>query len=343
VAQRIQSALEPAFLIDGEEVVVTASIGISMNDQVPINATDILQRADAAMYKAKILGKARYEVSGPMMPSDGAQLFKLEKELRSAVENKEFVIHYQPIVALEDCRIRGFEALVRWRHPELGLVQPGGFITVAEDTGLILQIGAWVLREGCRQMHQWNARFASDDPLTVCVNISPKQFEPNILVKCVKDALEDSGLDPTCLELEVTENLTMQDVVRASKILRDLNDLGVALSLDDFGTGYSSLSYLHTLPIHTLKIDRSFISDLGKRKQSRGIVQTIIALGHNLGMQVIAEGIENVEQLNLLKMLGCDLAQGYLFSRPVDAESAEAMLLARCLGGSLDPSEAIAA
>jgi predicted signal transduction protein with EAL and GGDEF domain len=343
VAQRIQAVLEPAFLISGEEVVVTASIGIAMNDIHPVDAADILQRADAAMYKAKVQGKARYEVSGPMAHSEGAQLFKLEKELRSAVENKEFVVHYQPIVALEDCRIVGFEALVRWLHPQLGLVQPGDFIPIAEDTGLILPIGSWVLREACRQMHQWNVKFASDDPVTVSVNISPKQFEPQNLVKCVQATLEDSGLEPGCLELEVTENLTMQDAVRAAKVLHDLNDLGVSLSLDDFGTGYSSLSYLHRLPMRTLKIDRSFIFELENRRESRGIVQTIIALGHNLGMKVIAEGVENEEQLNILKSLRCDLAQGYLFSRPVDAENAAAMLLARRMGETLSPNRAIAA
>jgi predicted signal transduction protein with EAL and GGDEF domain len=336
VAERIQSVLEPAFLICGQEVVVTASIGIAMNDKYPVDATDILQRADAAMYKAKVRGKARYEISGPAEPSDGAQLFKLEKDLRSAVENKEFVIHYQPLVALEDGRITGFEALVRWHHPDLGLVQPGDFIAVAEDTGLILPIGTWVLREACRQMHLWNIKFAPNDPVRVCVNISPRQFEPQNLVKCVQDALNDSGLEPDCLELEVTENLTMQDAVRASETLHELNELGISLSLDDFGTGYSSLSYLHRLPMRTLKIDRSFIFELEKRRESRGIVQTIIALGHNLGMKVIAEGVENEEQVKILKLMRCDLAQGYFFSPPVDAESAAAMLLARCHGEPLN-------
>jgi predicted signal transduction protein with EAL and GGDEF domain len=343
VAERIQAALEPAFVICGEEVVITASIGIAMNDKYPVDSADILHRADAAMYKAKLHGKARYEVSGPTAHTEGAQLFKFEKDLRNAVENKEFVIHYQPIIALEDCRIRGFEALVRWLHPELGLVQPGDFIPVAEDTGLILPIGTWVLREACRQMQTWNTRFAPDDPVTVYVNISPKQFEPQNLVQCVKGALENSGLDPKCLELEVTENLTMQDAARAAKILRDLNDLGVSLSLDDFGTGYSSLSYLHRLPIRTLKIDRSFIFELENRRESRGIVQTIIALGHNLGMKVIAEGVENEEQFKILKSLRCDLAQGFLFSRPVEAENAAAMLSARRQGETLSPNRAIAA
>jgi predicted signal transduction protein with EAL and GGDEF domain len=343
VAQRIQAALEPAFLICGEEVVVTASVGISINDGDPIDATGILQRADAAMYNAKVLGKARYEISGPVVPTGGAQRFKLEKDLRKAVENNEFVVHYQPIIALPDCRISGFEALVRWQHPELGLIQPAGFIGAAEDTGLILPLGVWILREACRQIQEWNCELASDAPLTVCVNFSPKQFRQEDLVRHVQGALEDSGLEPACLQLEVTENLTMEDAAGALVILQELRQLGVALSLDDFGTGYSSLSYLNQLPIQTLKIDRSFISDLGKRRESRGIVQTIISLGHNLGMQVVAEGVESEAQLKLLKRLRCDLAQGYLFSRPVDAKGAAAMFLARRLSTSFQLGGATAA
>ncbi len=343
VAQRIQAALEPAFLINGTEVVVTASTGISMNDRGSTDATDMLRRADAAMYDAKALGKARFEVSGPIAPSGGEQRFRLEKELRSAVENKEFVVHYQPIVALGSSRIRGFEALVRWRHPERGLVQPGEFIAVAEDTGLIVPIGDWVLREACQQMRAWNAKFALDDPMTVCVNISPRQFESQDIVMCVKKALEISGLEATCLELEVTENLTMQDAARASRVLCGLTDLGVSLSLDDFGTGYSSLSYLHRLPIRKLKIDRSFISEIETRRESCGIVQTIIALGHHLGMEVIAEGVENEDQLRLLEGLRCDLAQGYLFSRPVDAGCVATMLLAKLPGEALSTGAIVAA
>jgi len=337
VAERVQSMLEPAFQIGGMEVFITVSIGISTSGEGPVHVSDILRNADLAMYRAKMLGKARYEIMDPSEPASRIDQFKLECGLRKAIQNNEFDVHYQPIVGLADCRIHSFEALVRWCHPMFGLLQPGEFLAVAEEAGLMAQIGTIVMREACHKMCEWNTRFVSESPVAVCINVSPNQFEPIRFVECVRQVLQDTGLDPRSLELEVTENLTMQDAERATDILRDLSSLGVSLSLDDFGTGYSSLSYLLTFPIRTLKIDRSFVAEIERSQESRSIVQTIIALGHSLGMRVIAEGIESVGQMELLKAFGCDMGQGYLFSSPVEADLVSVMLNSRWLGGTLSP------
>jgi diguanylate cyclase (GGDEF)-like protein len=335
VSKQVQSLLEPTFPIDGHKVQITASIGISVSGENLTNATEIMRTADAAMYKAKTLGKARYEVSDPASHSAASRRFELEQDLRSALKDNELEIYYQPLLRLTDCRIMSFEALVRWRHPILGMIQPGEFIPIAEETGLILSIGGWMMREACRQMHEWNIRFSALEPLTVCVNISPKQFEPHNLVDRVRSILQETGLNPQNLDLEVTENLTMQDAVNAATILRNLADLGVSLSLDDFGTGYSSLSYLTKFPIRTLKIDRSFIAEIEHSSESSAIVNTIIVLGHNLGMKVVAEGVETTAQMEILRRFRSDLAQGYLFSRPVPAQQIPAMLIARNKGETL--------
>jgi predicted signal transduction protein with EAL and GGDEF domain len=340
VAERIQTVLKPPFLISGQEVYISASIGISEGEGRGVDTTTVLRGADTAMYKAKTQGRARYEVSDPIGQAAAAHALRLEHDLRLAIDKQELEVQYQPIVALEDCRITGFEALARWKHPELGYVPPDTFIPIAEDTGLIRSIGKWVMREACRQMRDWNAEFAPNDPVVVCVNIAPRQFEPRKLLACVSEILAETGLGPASLDLEVTENLTMQDAEQAGEILRDLAALGVSISLDDFGTGYSSLSYLHRFPIGTLKIDRSFVAELETSKESREIIQTIIALGHGLGMKVIAEGIENVEQMELLRGLRCDLGQGYLFSRPARTQQVSEMLTARRSGGTLMPKTA---
>jgi len=336
VAERIQAALEPAFLSGEQHIFITASIGISTNDGATTNTSTIMRGADAAMYRAKALGKGRFEISDPVGNAAAAHMLQLENDLRSAIENNEFELFYQPIVSLDNCRMTGFEALVRWNHPTHGVVPPASFIPLAEDTGLILPIGRWILREACRQMKEWNERFTPAGPMVVCVNISPRQFELRNLVACVSEVLEDTGLDACMLELEVTENLTMQDAARAVEMLRSLTDLGVSLSLDDFGTGYSSLSYLHRFPIRTLKIDRSFITQLEQCRESREIVQTIISLGHGLGMRVIAEGIETAAHIEILRMFQCDHGQGYLFSPPVPAWRISELLAAALRGESLE-------
>jgi diguanylate cyclase (GGDEF)-like protein len=335
VSKQIQSVLEPIFSIDGHKVRITVSIGISASGENFINATEIMRTADAAMYRAKELGKARYEVSDPASHIFAARRLELEQDLRSAIKDSELEVYYQPVLRLTDRRITSFEALVRWRHPILGMIQPGEFISIAEETGLILSIGGWLMHEACRQMHEWNMQYSALEPLTVSVNISPKQFEPDNLVDLVRSILQEIGLKPQNLDLEVTENLTMQDAVNAATILRNLADLGVSLSLDDFGTGYSSLSYLTKFPLRTLKIDRSFIAEIEHSSESRAIVHTIVALGHNLGMKVVAEGVETIAQMELLKGFRSDLAQGYLFSPPVPAVQVPAMLIARNKGETL--------
>ncbi len=337
VAERIQKNLKGAFLIHGQQIYITVSIGISTSSASTVDAEEILRGADTAMYTAKVLGKARYEVSASIGNQAAAGRFRLEQDLRAAIERKEFCLHYQPIVDLADSRIVSFEALVRWCHPQRGMVQPGTFIPLAEESGLIVPIGEWVMQEACRQTQIWNTQWAATDPVAICVNISPKQFGLANLVSKVGEVLLETSLDPRCLELEVTENLAMQDAGRAIDILRELTQIGVTLSLDDFGTGYSSLSYLQRFPLRNLKIDRSFITDIVVSRDSLEIVRTIIALGHSLGMKVIAEGIETEAQMALLRSFACDLGQGFLFSRPVEEAQACAMLEARHHGGTLEP------
>jgi predicted signal transduction protein with EAL and GGDEF domain len=336
VARRIQTVLEKAFHIENHQLFITASIGIAISGKDTIDPAEMLRNADAAMYKAKLHGKARFVISDSSCHGAALSRFRLENDLRDAILNHELELHYQPIVSIDDCHIRRFEALIRWRHPVLGMVQPDAFVSIAEETGLILPIGEWVLREACRQMHEWNLRFAAAPPVCVCVNISPRQFADQNLVKMVRTVLDETGLDPKCLELEVTENLTMQDSVRAMQILRELASLGISLSLDDFGTGCSSLSYLHRFPITTLKIDRSFIREIESCRESAEIVQTIAALGHNLGMEVVAEGIETTAQLDRLRALKVDYGQGFLFSRPISAHSATLFLEAKEIASRLE-------
>ena len=340
VAKRVQTLLESGFLIDDQMVYITASIGIATGGAEITDPSEILRGADAAMYKAKALGKARYEISDADGNAAAMSLFKLESNLRRAVENNEFEVHYQPIVSLRDHRIISFEALLRWHDPDLGRIQPDTFIPLAEETGLILPIGAWVMRQACRQAQAWNTTVSIGNPVTICINISPRQFVESDLVNLVTSVLNDTGLDPTCLELEVTENLTMQDAAKAIEIMRSLSSLGVSLSLDDFGTGYSSLSYLLRFPIKTVKIDRSFISEIEDCKEGLQIVETIVALGRNLGMKVVAEGIENTNQMDLLKRLGCHCGQGYLFAPPLASAEATSMLQAQLEPEPIEISEA---
>ncbi len=334
VAERVQRVLQTPFVIGGQEILITASIGISTSGGEETDPEEILRGADSAMYRAKLQGKARYEISDAHSSATAAKVLKLERDLRTALENKEFEVHYQPIVDLLDNHIVQFEALVRWRHPELGLIQPGAFIPVAEESGLIVPMGEWVMREACRQTQCWNLGDAAVDPVGICVNISPREFGTENLVQRVREILQESGLEPHLLKLEVTENLTMKDAGRTTQIMHELSAVGASLSLDDFGTGYSSLSYLKRFPIRTLKIDRSFVADMERSKESCDIVQTVIALGHRLGLKVVAEGIETEAQRKLLKAFRCDMGQGYLFSRPVEAERAGTMLEGRGQHGS---------
>ncbi len=319
VAERIQQTIQAPFDIDGQTVFTTASVGIAFSGTGYSVAEDMLADANTAMARAKTLGKARYEMCDPLMHASAAGRFRLETDLRHATERREFLVHYQPIISLADFRITGFEALVRWQRPEHGLVMPGVFISAAEDTGLILSIGQWVLQEACRQICVWNLEFPSSPPFTMAVNISAKQFAQADLVSQIGQVLSDTGLAPANLRLELTESLTMRDEQRTTQILSELRKLGVRLCIDDFGTGYSSLSYLRRFALDILKIDRSFVTDMLNNSESEEIVKTILSLGRNLRMKVVAEGVETGEQMTRLRSLGCEFAQGYLFSRPLDS------------------------
>jgi predicted signal transduction protein with EAL and GGDEF domain len=340
VAERIQRKIQSPFVIEGEQVFTTASIGIAYGETGYSSAEDMLGDAHTAMYRAKALGKSQYQVCDSAMHASATGRFALEADLRRATDRAEFRIYYQPIVSLGDCRIIGFEALVRWQRPKFGLVMPAGFIPVAEDTGLILPIGNWVLREACRQMHTWNQQFPSIPMFTVAVNISAKQFVQPDLVDEIGQILYESGLAASSLKLELTESVTMRDEERTARILRDLKTLGVRLCMDDFGTGFSSLSYLRRFDLDILKIDRSFVCEMMKNSESREIVKTVLSLGRNLGMEVVAEGVETTEQVSLLRSLGCEFAQGYFFSRPLDQAAMVQSLEAAASRGFTLPQQA---
>jgi len=320
VAERIQQSLTRPFNISGHEVFVTASIGITLSTGSYADPENVLRDADTAMYRAKESGKARFEMFNATMHSRAVALLQLENDLRRGIERKEFEVYYQPIMSLENNEFAGFEALVRWNHPERGLVHPGEFISVAEETGLIVDIGRLVLYESCRQMRQWQS--ISTKPITISVNLSGKQFAQPDLIEQVKHVLEVTGLEAQYLKLEITESVVMENAKIARTMLMQLCELGVHLCIDDFGTGYSSLSYLHHFPVMTLKIDRSFIGRMESGGNDSEIVKTINTLANNLGMEVVAEGVETEGQLAQLKALRCRYGQGHLFSRALDAEAA---------------------
>ncbi|HYL09881.1 MAG TPA: EAL domain-containing protein [Candidatus Acidoferrales bacterium] len=327
VAERIQQQLASPLSINSQEIFATASIGIALSDTAYKAAEDMVRDADIAVHRAKAQGGSRCEIFDRAMHVSAVGRLKLETDLRRAIEHNQFRLHYQPIVSLGDRHIIGFEALLRWQRPGNGLVPPGEFLPVAEETGLIVSIGRWAIREACRQMKEWNRLLSSAPPLTMAVNISAKQFAQPNLVSEIMQVLRDTGLDPGCLKLELTESLTMRDAEHTAAIVDELRALGVRLSIDDFGTGYSSLSYLRRFAIDTLKIDRSFVSGMSGNVECFEIVKTIMTLAHNLGMAVVAEGTETAEQVRQLESLACEYAQGYFFSRPVDSESVEQMLL----------------
>jgi diguanylate cyclase (GGDEF)-like protein len=319
IAQRIQKELALPFNLGGYEVFTTASIGIAPSTIGYEHPDDILRDADTAMYRAKSLGKSRYEIFDKEMHTHAVNLLNLETDLRRALERREFAVYYQPIVSLETGVLQGFEALLRWRHPSHGFIAPAEFIPVAEETGLILPVGRWALEEACRQMREWQAQFPHAAEMYVSVNLSGRQFANPELCEQIREALETTGLKPEGLKLEITESVVMENIEKTIEMLRQLRALGVESSIDDFGTGYSSLSYLHHFPSTTLKIDRSFISRMGGADENAEIVRTILLLARNLGMCVVAEGVETESQLTQLQTLACDYGQGYLFSKAVNA------------------------
>ena len=325
VAERIQNSFAEPFVIRNQDVFATASIGIAANSG-PANAVDVLRDADTAMYRAKLLGGARCEIFDQAMHEHSVNRLNLETDLRRALERKEFRVYYQPIIELRTGNISGFEALVRWQRSDNALVPPAAFIGVAEETGLIVAIGKWVLKTACEQAHQWHLASPREPPLTMSVNISARQFLQDDLVTQVEEILRETQVEPTAINLEVTEGVAMGDAERTIRVVKDLKKLGLRFSIDDFGTGYSSLSYLGRFPMDTLKIDRSFVSNLKSNPENHEIIRTIIGLARNLGMDVVAEGTETLEEINYLKTLNCEFAQGYFFSKPVDSTAAQVLL-----------------
>ena len=326
VAERIQKELSQTFDLADREVFTSASIGIALDIGYK-QPEEILRDADTAMYRAKLMGKARYQVFDKDMHSDVMNVLEIETDLRRGVDRREFGVHYQPIMSLKTERITGFEALIRWQHPERGLLLPDDFIRVAEETELIIPIGEFVLFEACHQVRTWQTRSLEYAELFVSVNLSCKQFQQPGLAKLVSRVLQETGLEPRFLSLEITESVVMDNIDAAVNTMKELRALGVQLSIDDFGTGYSSLSYLHRFPMNTLKIDRSFVSHMHQNNENMEIVRTIVMLARNLGMDVIAEGLETEQQLLKLLMLGCDYGQGYFFSAPTDAKAVEELLV----------------
>jgi len=324
IAERIQRSFIEPFYVNEAEIVSTPSIGIALGSSEYPCGEDLLRDADITMYQAKALGRGRYEVFSPDMRSQAVALIRLESDLRTALERNEFKIFYQPIVALKDSSIVGMEALLRWQHPHQGLVAPSDFIPLAEETGLIVPLGEWLLSTACRQLKAWFD--GGVPPLRLAVNISPVQLRDPGFPDMVINVIRESGVNPENLELEITETILMEQSSSIVDVLLKLKALGIHISLDDFGTGYSSLSYLQNLPIDTLKIDRSFINKLAFNREQTNIIETILMLGSNLGMDVVAEGIETVEQWEKLQKMKCSRGQGFLFSHPLE-ESAMASLL----------------
>lgn len=325
VAERLQAKLTAPFNIDNSEIFTSASIGIIMSDDSHGNPENFLRDADTAMYRAKEKGKARYEIFNSAMHVRNMYLLRMENDLRRAIERSEFRVFYQPIVNLSSVETNEFEALVRWQHTELDFIPPNDFIPVAEETGLIVPLGEWVLEESCRQISRWQQLFPKK-LLSVSVNLSAKQLMHPNLIRQVKEIMNTAALHPDSLKLEVTESMVMDNAEMALEVLSELCALGVRLSTDDFGTGYSSLSYLHHFPFERLKIDRSFIGKMDSDAKSEEIVRTILTLAENLHLEVVAEGIETETQFLRLRELGCNLAQGYLFSKPVNAAQAQKIL-----------------
>jgi diguanylate cyclase (GGDEF)-like protein len=326
VAARIQQQFAAPIRIGGQEVFTTASIGIAMSDTGYERAEDVLRDADIAMYRAKALGGAGHEVFDRSMHSRAVDLLRKETELRRAMERNEFQIYYQPVVTLNEGRITGFEALIRWNHPERGLVSPVEFIRMAEETGMIIEIDRYVLREACRQLKDWRTRLPGRQDLSVSVNLSVKQFSRPDLADHVIAAIRQAGLDAAAVRLEITETVLLDSSPAATDQLELLHKEGFRIYLDDFGTGYSSLSYLHRFPVDTLKIDRSFVMGMKPDGGGREIVKTIVALAQNLDLHVIAEGVETAVQRDALRDLRCEYAQGFMFSKPVDSKKAESLL-----------------
>lgn len=326
VAERIQKAISNPFQLRGHEVVITASIGITLSETKQKSAEDLLRDADTAMYRAKLAGKAQHALFDEKMHAEVMASLRLENDLRWAVERKEFVIHYQPIVALESGIICAFEALVRWKHPVRGMVYPAEFVPVAEEKGLIVPLGRWVMQEACRQLRAWNDKLPPERALSININVSKRQVMDPGFVDLVHAVLEETGVEGRNVGLEITESLITEQTAKIIRVLQQLQRTGITLHMDDFGTGHSSLSCLHEFPLDVLKIDRAFAATTESNREYAAVVNAIVTLAHNLTMQVTAEGIESPEQFAQILALDCDFGQGYFFSKPLPAAEAEALI-----------------
>lgn len=318
VAGRLQNALSEPIALDEVEVFTSASIGIAVETGAGETPQHLLRSADLALYRAKARGRARFQLFDPVMHEEALDRLQLETDLRRALERDQLSVHYQPVVSISSGAIIAVEALLRWEHPTRRMVPPATFIPVAERTGLIMEIGRWVLTEACQQLQSWHESFAEAAPRSVWVNVSPKQFAQPDLARQLGSLLGDLEFDPRRLKLEITESLVIEDVESAIRTVTELKSLGVQVYMDDFGTGFSSLAYLDRLPIDGIKIERNFVHRIATGPRQRQLVRTIVTMIGNLGMEAIAEGVETVEQLDILREMGCGTAQGFLFSRPVD-------------------------
>jgi diguanylate cyclase (GGDEF)-like protein len=333
VAERIHKRLTQPFRLDGHMVSITASIGIVLSLTGYQRAEEVLRDADIAMYRAKALGKARFEIFDPAMRDRIMERLTLEGQFRQAIERQELRVFYQPIVSLDDGHMIGLEALARWMHPERGLVVPAEFIPMAEETGLIIPLDRWVMWEACRQLQAWQTQFPMDPPLAISVNISGKQLAENDLVGVVETILRETGMDAHRLKLEITESAIIENHERAADTFRELQALGVQIQIDDFGIGYSSLNYLPRFHLDALKIAQTFVGMMEQDSNLSKIIQSIVMLTHGLGMGVIAEGVETEEQLARLQSLGCEYGQGFLVSRPLDSQKMEELIGSVCREG----------
>jgi diguanylate cyclase (GGDEF)-like protein/PAS domain S-box-containing protein len=325
VAQRIHGELSKPLMLAGQEVCKGISIGIALASPA-LSAESLVQNADMAMYRAKSKGKGRTELFDAAMHEHAMGQLQLELRLGQALQKRELELHYQPIITIRTGQIEGFEALLRWKPDGMAPVSPGVFIPVAEHSGLIVPIGKWVLAAGCREAVSWHRRYPNEEPLYVSLNVSARQFSHPAFIGHVGEALRESGVNPEFVKIELTESVAMNDAPDTEQTMSQLRALGLKLSIDDFGTGYSSLSYLRRFTVNTLKIDQSFVSAMEGGRENSAIVGTIVTLGHNLGLQVVAEGVETLSQLETLKSFGCDAVQGYFFSKPVPSDAVETLI-----------------
>jgi diguanylate cyclase (GGDEF)-like protein/PAS domain S-box-containing protein len=334
VAERILDVLREPFVIDGKEVFISTSIGVAATITGHETPDELLRNADVAMYMAKNQGKGRHIVFENKMHEAVIKRIELEADMRQAIEREEFTLHYQPIIELQSESIMAIEALVRWNHPQRGLIPPDEFIPLAEETKLILPLGRWILEKACHQAREWQCQYGSESWLSVTVNLSNREFLQKKLVEIVAAALDKSGLSPQCLILEITESVMLQDTEATIEKLQELKSLGVRLAIDDFGTGYSSLSYLQRFPVDILKIDKSFIDRISQSQEGAAVARAIITMSDTLHLRTVAEGIENPEQMAALKNLGCELGQGFHFAKPLNKDDMDDFLNRATLNGN---------